>query len=422
MSARPRVDEMKRLREENAKLKAENARLRKERSETMATKKKKSKRPIKPFKKISVIFLVCLAVALLTVGNLVFWIGNTMVKQDRWVAATSPVIKDPAVQQTMALYTTNQIFSNVDVQKNIENVLPPRADFLAPQLTTQLRGGTQKVLQSVLAKPSFQDKWNQIQARQHDRLISFATKYEGDDKISINEIFTQLADSLKDTKLSFLAGKQLPSKVGDITVVNATWLPVFHNIVTNIDTWRLVSVILLVVAVGGAVWLSQRRRRTLYIFSWAAAGFMAATLVALHVIRDRTTSKVDPQYAEGVRHAIQIVFHSLVIQTTTILLAALLVGFIAWISGTSRGAMAVKNNTALLLAGKLHSRLFGASDNKFIMWLSANKRLVQWSSVAVLTVVMLLVRLTLKTLLIYALLLLLIILLIEVIAGQTEPK
>lgn len=420
MSARPKADQLKKLREENAKLKAENKRLQERNSKAMA--KKKTSKPLSMVRGVAAIFLVSLAVALLFVGNLFFWTGNTVVKQDRWVAATQPIIKDPVVQQTMALYTTNQIFNNVDVQKNIENVLPPRADFLAPQLTTQLRGGAQKVLLTALSKPSFQDKWNQVQARQHQRLIDFATNYKGDDKISINEIFNQLTQSLKDTKLAFLAGKQLPPKVGEITVVSAPWLPVFHNVVTNIDTWRLLSIILLVLCVAGAVWLSRNRRRTIYIFSLGSAAFMAVTLIGLHVIRDRVLSQVDPQYVEGVRHIIQIVFHSLVIQTVTILLAALLVALIAWVSGNSKGARAIKKQTSLLFSGKLHTKLLGSSENKLVLWVASNKRLVQWGAVALLTLVMLLVRLTMKSLLIYALLILLAVLVVEVIGGESKQN
>ncbi len=420
MSARPKAGLLDKLKEENARLKAENKRLKERVSPTMANKK--SRQTTNLFRSIGVIFLVSLAVALLFVGNLFFWTGNTVVKQDRWVAATEPIIKDPVVQQTMALYTTNQIFNNVDVQKNIESVLPPRADFLAPQFTTQLKGGTQKVLQSALAKQSFQDKWNQVQARQHDRLINFAAKYKGDDKISVNEIFNQLTQSLKDTKLSFLAGKELPPKVGEVTVVNSAYLPLFHNVVTNIDTWRLISIILLVLLLAGAIWLSRNRRRTVYIFSLASAAFMAATLVALHVIRDRVLSQVDPQYVEGVRHTIQIVFHSLVIQTLTILLAALLVAVIAWVTGNSRGAKTIKKQTSLLFAGKLHTKVFGSTNNKLVGWIADNKRLVQWGAVGVLTLVMLLVRLTIKSLIIYALIMLLAILLVEFIAGETKPS
>lgn len=416
MSARKSTSDVGKLKAENSRLKGENDRLKKKASKAQARKKQ---RRLGVFRKSAVILLVSLAVALLTVGNLLFWTGNTIVKQDRFVAATQPLIKDPAVQSTMALYTTNQIFSNVNVQQEIENVLPPRADFLAPQLTTQIKSFTQGTLKKVLASPKFQDRWNTALAKQHQRLINFASKYQGNGDISLNDVFNQLTAKLSDTKLKFLAGKQLPAKVGDITLISAPWLPAFHNVIVHIDLWRTLAIGLMIISLALAIWLSRRRRRIVYIFSLSTAAMMLATLIALHAIRQRIVGQVSPQYAEGVQHAIQIVFHSLVTQTVTILLAALLIWLIAWVSGPSRGAMSVKRQVNLLLSGKLHQQLF-AEENKYSLWFQNNKRLLQWGVVALFGVIMLLVRLTIASLITYAVIIVILVLAIEIIAGQNS--
>jgi hypothetical protein len=414
---RDQTKEIQKLQTENAKLKMENNQLKKK--ITKQPPKKRSRSVSEIARKSGVILLVSFAVALLLSANLLFWVGNTVVKQDRFVAATAPIIKDPVVQNTMALYTTNKIFSNVDVQGSIEQVLPPRADFLAPQLSKQLKTGVQSTLQKVLANPNFQAKWNQVQARQHDRLISFASKYQGDGDINLNDIFNQLTANLANTKLSFLAGKQLPSKVGDIKVISAPWLPAFHKLVTKIDTWRTIAAVLLALTVMGAVWLSRNRRRTVYIFSIASVVMMLFTLVALHVIRDRIIGKVDPQYAEGVRHVIQIVFHSLVLQTVTIMAAAAFVGVVGWVSGSSKSARAFNRQVNLLFSGKLHSTIF-AQDKAWTIWVQNHKRQLEWATVGVIGAIMLLVHLTLQDLVIYIGLIIMIVLVIEVIGGQSD--
>ena len=400
------------------KLKAENTRLK----QNIKNKKKQSRSFAGLARRVGVVFLLSLAVALLVAGNVLFWTGNTIVKQDRYVAATEPIIKDPVVQQTMALYATNQIFDNVDVQNKIEEVLPPRADFLAPQLTNQLRTGTQKILGTALSKPKLQEKWNEVNAKQHQRLINFASKYEGDGDISVNDVFKELSASLKDTKLAFLADKQLPPKVGDVQVISAPWLPTFHKVVTNIDTWRVLAILLLIISVAGAVWLSRNRRRTLYIFAWAAGILMFVTLVALRIIRETVAEKVDPQYEEGVRHIMRIVFNSLVIQTFTIMLVAIVIGLILWVSGPSRSAVAVKDKFSLLLSGRLHEALFGKSNNAFLAWVNNYKRLLQWTAVGIISVLMLLTRLTPRTLLAFVIILVLSIAVIEVLAGPAPAR
>jgi hypothetical protein len=413
--------ELEKLRAENARLKAANAKLEKK-AATHSSMASKNLRPSKLLRSLSVIVLAAAAVALLTAGNLLFWLGNTIVKPDRFTAATQPIIKDPNVQQTLALYTTNNIFKNVDVQKITEEVLPPKAVFLAPQLTSQLKSTTQKTLQNTLAKPSFQEKWNNVLATQHERLVSFASRYNGDGAISLNDVYNQLSASLGNTKLAFLSNKKLPPKVGSITLLNASWLPAFHNVVVNIDTWRLLAVTAFLLCVIAAVWLSKNRRKTLYIISAGAAFFMVLTLVALRITRETIVQKADPQYADGVRSAVQIFFHPLVLQTATVLFAFVLVAFVAWVSGPVKSAAVIRSNAGLLFSGKLHIAIFGNHQNKYISWIHQNKSFLEWAAIALITIIMLIVRVTLKSLILYAFLMLASVLVIETIAGTTSPK
>jgi hypothetical protein len=411
--------ELKKLRADNAHLRSENRRLEKLMA-NQQNNKQRDPRPSQLLRRLSVVTLVIIATTLLTVGNLVFWFGNTIVKPDRFVAATQPIIKNQNVQQSMALYTTNNIFKNIDVEKITEQVLPPRADFLAPQLTSQLKTVTQKTIQTTLAKPSFQDKWNAVLASQHEKFINFASKYNGDGSISLNDVYNQLEASLQNSKLAFLAGKKLPPKIGSVTVVNATWLPAFHNLVVNIDTWRLLSVILLVLCVALAVWLSRNRRKTLYILCASASIFMLITLVALRLTREIIAGKTDQQYTEGIRSALQIFIHPLVLQTTTIFIVFVFVTIITWVSSSAKSAVVTRDKVGLLFSGKLHNRLFRGGNNKYADWVGHNKHILQWGAVAVIAIIMLVVRLTLKSLIIYALLMLLSVLAIEVVAGRTN--
>jgi hypothetical protein len=410
-------DELKRLEMEISALKEENKRLK---SSPAAPTPRVGSKPVSAVRKISVILLVALAVALLTTANLLFWFGNTIVKNDRFIAATSPIIKDPAVQSTMALYTTNKIFDNVDVQGNITRALPPRADFLAPQLTKQLRTGVESSLHKVLATPKFQDRWNQTLAKQHQRLITLASNQKDAD-ISVNEVFNRLTASFKNTKLAFLAGKQLPAKVGDITVLHAAWLPVAHNLVVHIDAWRFIVLCLLVVCLAGATWLSRNRRRTIYTFSLLSAAMLLASLIALRLANAAITGKADPQYSEGVSQILNIFFHPLVVQTLTLLATVFIIGTVAWVSGPSRRSSAMKREISLHFSGRLHKLVF-AEDNKFTVWVQKNKNRIEWGLLAVIAAVMLLVRLTPMALFTYTFFAVALVLIVEIVSGARVPE
>jgi hypothetical protein len=407
------------LRAENMRLKAELVQLHKTTGER--TSPQNARISIRLIRSVAVMVLLAFAVALLVVGNLLFWFGNTVVKTDRFAAATQPIIKDPVVQQSIALYTTNHIFDNVDVEAITAQALPPRAEFLAPQLASQLKSATNSTLDKALAKPSLQEKWNTVLITQHDRFVTFASSYKGDGNVSLADAYDQVSASLGSTKLSFLANKKLPAKTGNITIIDATWLPTFHNVVVHIDTWRLLAILLLVASLAGAVGLSRHKRRTIYLFSIISAIMLLVSLIALRVTREVIAGNADPQYADGVRRVLQLFFHSLVIQTTTIILVAFLIALVAWISGSSPAARAVKRQISALFSGKLHEQLF-SKDNTVTVWLRTYKRVVEWVLVAIFASIMLIIRLTPRSLLISTIVLLVLILVIETVAGKAPER
>lgn len=406
------------LTKENARLEAEVARLQTltaNPSESAAS----SSHLASGLRKTAVVVSMVLAVLLLVLGNLFFWAGNTLVSQDRFVAATAPVIQNTKVQQTLALYTTNQIFAAVDVQHLITEVLPPKADFLAPQLSSQVRGFTEDSLKKALAAPKFQQTWNTVIAKQHERMIQFAKNYQGNGTISLNDIFQHLTAGLSDTKLSFLQGKQLPKNVGSVTVVNASWLPAFHALVTNISTWRLLSILGLVIFTALAIWLSRKKRHTVFYLSLFSVLGLFGSLVVLRLARQRLIDSVQQPYQAGVTSAIQIIAHSLLVQTFTIIAAVIILGTITWISGSSKSAIGTKRFIRNLFTDKLHA-IFFAEENAFTSWVGRYRQLLEWISFGLFILLMLTLRLTAKTLILLVVLLILVILLIEILGNQAR--
>jgi hypothetical protein len=410
-------EELAVLRAENRKLKAENSRL-----ENLTAKNRAHKPAGNVLRKIGVVFFLSLAVALLIVGNILFWTGNTVVKTDRYTAATAPIIRNSEVQKAVSSYATAQFFSNVDVNQFIAQALPPRADFLTSTIADQFKSHAQDTLQKILANPKFQDKWNNTLAKSHDKFISTIEKNGSDGVININELYQQLSENLKNTKLSFLAGKPLPAKVGSIQVVSGSQITVLHKVITHIDLWRTLVVLLMLASVAAGIWLSKRRRKAVILLSFYSALGMFATLIGLRVAREIIAGKVNPSYSEAVRDTVQIFFHPLVIQTTTIMLAFAGIAFIAWVSGPSRRANFFKAKTSDLLSGKLHEAIFGQKETGLTLWLGKYKRYIEWTAIAIVALVALLVRLTPKVLLVCVIFILVLVLLIETLASKNGAQ
>jgi hypothetical protein len=167
--------------------------------------------------------------------------------------------------------------------------------------------------------------------------------------------------------------------------------------------------------------LSRNKRKTVYSLCITVSTFLLASLIAVRFTREHIAEQANAQYADGVRSALQIFFHPFVIQTATIFCLFLVVGLVAWVSGSSRAAISLRNQVGLLFSGKLHTRLFGDGSNQFADWIGRNKRLLEWLAVSVLAILMLLVRLTLKSLILYVFALIVVVLAIEVV-GVTSTE
>jgi hypothetical protein len=377
---------------------------------------KTAKTPGVRWKSILAWACVSIATALLVVGNVFFWAGNTVVNTDKYVATVGPLIEKPEIRSGIAQYTTDKLFEAVDVSQYVQTALPPRADFLAPQLTGQLKAQTQKSLESLLASPKVKQYWYDSLARRHEALIKFSKSYEGNGTVEVSDIYNQLSKKLADTKLSFLAGKKLPASVGSIQVTTVGWLPALHKVANNIGLYQLVASVLFAGLSMLAIVLSKNRRRKIVQISLIFGATMFVSLVAVRIGRGIVVSHAAQTYQPAIQVAYSTVMRPLVVQTVTVLLASFLLGLLAWISGPYKIATAIRGRAQTLLSGNLHQAVFG-QENALTNWADRYKKQLQWGAVVVIGIIMLLVRLSPILILIYGLLILLIVLLIEFLAA-----
>jgi hypothetical protein len=260
-----------------------------------------------------------------------------------------------------------------------------------------------------------------VQSKAQAKFIATVKQSGGNGVIDSNDLYQQLSGSLKDTKLSFLAGKQLPAKVGSIQVVSGNGIRLLHDVIVHIDTWRVLAILLFLICAGLSIYLARRRRKMVVFLSLYCAAGLLVTLLALRVTREGIAGKVAAMYADAARQAVQIVSHPLVVQTTTLLVAFLLVALVAWLSGSSRRAKYMQGRVQLLLAGKLHHALFGERENAVTRWIGRYKHYLEWVVVIVVAILALFTRLTLKALVLYVIVTVLLVLIIELL-GAPKPS
>lgn len=326
--SKSKTDDIALLRQDVAKLNAKVEKL-----QADMNKKNSKKKPAKKNgKRIAIGISAALATLVLVFGNIFFWTSRTLIDTNRYVATVGPLIKQPPIQSAIAQYTTTQVFDNFNVEGFIKSSLPPKAAFLAPELTTQVKTYTQSTIKALLNNSKVQNYWYSSLQRRHAALISFSKSYTGNGSINVSDIYSQLSKRLSGTQLSFLANKQLPAKVGSIQITTVGWLPAFHNLVNNIDLYETLAFIIFFIGSGLAIYLSPRHLRMVVKLGLVYAFFMLITLLAINIMRGVLVSDVNQTYQAAVGSAYNVVLGSLVSQTVTIMIISLVISILAWIT------------------------------------------------------------------------------------------
>lgn len=418
MAAGKSTTKQQQLLAENRRLASENSRLQKQlKSLSLEARGKRGK----VWKSALIVLCVGLAGALLVVGNILFWAGQTVTNTDRYVETMAPLIENTTIQQGIAAYATSELYKTVDINALTTEVLPPRASFLAQPLAEQIQTHTKTVIERILASTEFQQLWIESQQRAHQRLITLGENYQGDGTIDVSDIYNRISQRLSDTRLSFLANRNLPENVGSITVVSAPWLPTFHTIVTNIDVWQTLAVLALVLFSALAIWLSRNRRKTAIIIGWTFVGLMFMTLLAIRLAIQMVAGKVDPAYSDAAEEATRIILNPLRIQSITLLLIGLLVVVIAWIGSQSKAAAATRGRIQELLSGNIHKSLF-AQENGFTRWVGRHRNTLQWLAVALTGLIFFAITLRPAAIVAGALALLLVVAILYVLAAPSSKR
>lgn len=397
--------------EEIAQLKAENSRLRRELT------KQKPKSSGSTLKKALVILIASIAGALLVVGNILFWTGRTLTDTQKYTAVTNPLIENPVIQDAIATKATTELFSRVDVESIARDALPPRAQFLAPSLATQVENFTNQQAKNIVGSKEFQEVWQTVNERSHARLLAFVKNYQGDGTFDVADLYKQVSQRLEGGSLSFLANKQLPEKVGSITIISAPNLPKVHWIVVNLGWLRLVSILLFVGLTVLAVYLLPRKRKAIVSLGLLYGTLMLVTLISIRIGRTVMIDQVQGPYQAAATEIWKTVLHPLVLQTTALMIVFALIALIAWVTGGGRRAQVVRSRTTDLLGGRAHQAIF-KHENSFTSWLGRNKIFVQATGLVLAVIALLAITLTPANIIILLIILLVFEGVTEVLASE----
>jgi hypothetical protein len=267
------------------------------------------------------------------------------------------LIVDDAIREQVAASLVDSLFTNVDVQAELEQRLPPAQQGLAGVITGAVRELADRAANQMLERPRAQQLWVDTVAFSHEQLINVlkdesqgVTTQGGAVFLDLRPLVVELGNRVP------VVGRiaaQLPDDAGLIKVIDADQLETAQDITAALDflgTWFWIVPLLLFAA---AIWLAAGRRR-LILRSIAWASIVAGLLVLVirrvaggYVVDSLATTASAEQAAQD---AWNILTSLLADGAWTLIGLAVLVLIGVWFAGPSASGTASRRELAPFLA------------------------------------------------------------------------
>jgi hypothetical protein len=229
-----------------------------------------------------------------------------------------------------------------------------------------------------VASPKFHDVWVNVNARTHERFTEVLTNYQGDGTINLQDVYAYLGAQLADTPLKGLVNTSLPPKYGSITVVDAQWMPVAHNVWIWLGWLVPLSLLVGILSLAGALLWSPRRRRTLIQASVAVGLSLIVAAVAMRVARDVRLGQIhDSTYHAASNTVWHALLSPLFTQTVVWLVVVVLILLGAWLTGPYRAAVRVRGSLSRFASSVSKASGNLGAETPAIAWLDRNLRTVE---------------------------------------------
>jgi hypothetical protein len=302
--------------------------------------------------------------ALIVLGSLLaflsvfaIWTERQALDTNEWTNTSGHLIQNAKIREAVGTFLVDQLYENVDVEKELEEILPGETKQLAGPVSGGLRqvagDGADKVLQSSTA----QELWKSANRSTHEQLLAVLEEKEG--TVSTEEGTVTLNLGSLVTNLASQVGigqnlaEKLPADAGQITILRSDQLKTAQDIVVGIKGLALILSLLTFLAFGLAIYLTREGRWVTVLF--CGIGLVAAGFAVI-VFREVAGGIVVGQLVseESVKPAAEEAWSigtSLMISiATTVIVVGVLFGIAGWLSSPTGSARSTRKFLAPVLS------------------------------------------------------------------------
>jgi hypothetical protein len=208
------------------------------------------------------------------------WTERQALNTDDWVDTSGRMIQNEEIRSAVGDYLVDQLYANVDVEKELQGILPGDLKDLAGPASGGLRqvagGGAEQVLQTSTA----QDLWKDANRSAHEQLLAVLENKkeaveteEGEVSLNLGSLVTNLADQVG---IGTQLADKLPPDAGQVTILRSDELKTAQDVAVGIKGLALVLSLLTLLCFGVAIYISRDGRWVTMLFcgiGLVAAGF-----------------------------------------------------------------------------------------------------------------------------------------------------
>jgi hypothetical protein len=300
--------------------------------------------------------LVVLGAVFAFLSVFAIWTERQALNTDDWVETSGRLIENEKIRAAVGEYLVEQLYDNVDVEKELEEILPGDLKDLAGPASGGLRqvagGGAEQVLRTATA----QDLWKDANRSAHEQLLAVLEDKkeavetdEGEVTLNLGGLITNLADQVG---IASQLAEKLPPDAGQITILRSDELKTAQDVAVAIKGLAIILSLLTLLCFGLAIYLSRESRWVTILscgIGLVGAGF--AVIVAREIAGGIVVDQLVKE--ESVRPAAEAAWSistSLMVGiATTVIVFGVLFGIAGWLGSPTGSASATRRFTTPFL-------------------------------------------------------------------------
>jgi hypothetical protein len=297
----------------------------------------------------SVKALVALGSLLAFLSVFAIWVERQALNTDDWVQTSDKLIQDRTIRAALSDYLVDQLYANVDLEKEFEEKLPGETKEFAGPLAGVVRNVAPSGVEKVLETSTAQSLWEDANRSAHEQLLEVledkkeaVSTEEGEVKLQLGSLVTNLADQVG---VGSSLAEKLPPDAAQVTILRSDQLKTAQNIAVALKGLAIILSLLTFVAFGLAIYLSGEERWVTVLFCGVgliAAGF--AVIVAREVAGGIVVGQlVDQESIKPAADRAWSISTSLMTSiATTVIVIGVLFAIAGWLASPSTSARSAR--------------------------------------------------------------------------------